>query len=294
MGSCPGGTASNVVTYLARADVTLSVAMTTASTVRGAPAGTGGAWPAAQQHGPRQRGRAAIVSANRGASHRVGCTAGRASARLADFAELCGASVPPRLAAMRVGPDAAAAAPSQLGAVVFTPLLTQALLGTLVPVDAMALLVSTLQVTRLAPNSGLRQPRAGGAGRGRCLRCLRCPNLNARGACRCEIPAALRPRSKPAHRTRWHACWAWLPYRHASGSSARPTRAGGAAPGGGGCRHQQRLPQAGGCRQPRSWAGTAPGTATLCSPRGVARLPQHAACIAGGDGATWQQARLLF
>lgn len=33
VGSCPGGTASNVVTYLARADVTLSVAMTTASTV---------------------------------------------------------------------------------------------------------------------------------------------------------------------------------------------------------------------------------------------------------------------
>lgn len=35
VGSCPGGTASNVVTYLARADVTLSVAMTTASTVGG-------------------------------------------------------------------------------------------------------------------------------------------------------------------------------------------------------------------------------------------------------------------
>lgn len=34
VGSCPGGTASNVVTYLAKADVTLSVAMTTASTVR--------------------------------------------------------------------------------------------------------------------------------------------------------------------------------------------------------------------------------------------------------------------
>ncbi|KAL4428699.1 hypothetical protein ABPG77_009805 [Micractinium sp. CCAP 211/92] len=68
VGSCPGGTASNVVTYLAKADVTLSVAMTTAST---------------------------------------------------------------------------------LGAVVFTPLLTQALLGTLVPVDAMALLVSTLQVVLL-------------------------------------------------------------------------------------------------------------------------------------------------
>jgi BASS family bile acid:Na+ symporter len=33
VGSCPGGTASNVVTYLARADVPLSVAMTTASTL---------------------------------------------------------------------------------------------------------------------------------------------------------------------------------------------------------------------------------------------------------------------
>ena len=65
VGSCPGGTASNVVTFLARADVSLSVAMTTAST---------------------------------------------------------------------------------LGAVVATPLLTRALLGTLVPVDALALLVSTLQV----------------------------------------------------------------------------------------------------------------------------------------------------
>ncbi|PRW60740.1 putative sodium metabolite cotransporter chloroplastic [Chlorella sorokiniana] len=68
VGSCPGGTASNVVTYLARADVTLSVAMTTAST---------------------------------------------------------------------------------LGAVVATPMLTQLLLGTLVPVDAKALLVSTLQVVLL-------------------------------------------------------------------------------------------------------------------------------------------------
>ena len=66
MGSCPGGTASNVVTYLARADVTLSVLMTTAST---------------------------------------------------------------------------------LGAVVATPLLTKLLLGTLVPVDALALLVSTLQAS---------------------------------------------------------------------------------------------------------------------------------------------------
>lgn len=68
VGSCPGGTASNVVTYLANADVPLSVAMTTAST---------------------------------------------------------------------------------LGAVVATPLLTQALLGTLIPVDALALLVSTLQVVLL-------------------------------------------------------------------------------------------------------------------------------------------------
>ena len=33
LGSCPGGTASNVVAYLARADVALSVAMTTASTL---------------------------------------------------------------------------------------------------------------------------------------------------------------------------------------------------------------------------------------------------------------------
>jgi bile acid:Na+ symporter, BASS family len=68
VGSCPGGTASNVVTYLAGADVPLSVAMTTAST---------------------------------------------------------------------------------LGAVVATPLLTKLLLGTLVPVDAMALLMSTLQVVLL-------------------------------------------------------------------------------------------------------------------------------------------------
>lgn len=32
MASCPGGTASNLVTYLARADVALSVTMTTVST----------------------------------------------------------------------------------------------------------------------------------------------------------------------------------------------------------------------------------------------------------------------
>ncbi|GAB4816235.1 hypothetical protein N2152v2_003281 [Parachlorella kessleri] len=73
VGSCPGGTASNVVTYLARADVTLSVLMTTAST---------------------------------------------------------------------------------LGAVVATPLLTKLLLGTLVPVDALALLVSTLQVVLLPVLAG--------------------------------------------------------------------------------------------------------------------------------------------
>lgn len=68
VGACPGGTASNVVTYLANADVPLSVAMTTAST---------------------------------------------------------------------------------LGAVVATPLLTKFLLGTLVPVDALALLISTVQVVLL-------------------------------------------------------------------------------------------------------------------------------------------------
>lgn len=33
MASCPGGVASNVVTFLARADVPLSVAMTTVSTL---------------------------------------------------------------------------------------------------------------------------------------------------------------------------------------------------------------------------------------------------------------------
>ncbi len=33
VGSCPGGTASNVITYLARADVALSVSMTAASTL---------------------------------------------------------------------------------------------------------------------------------------------------------------------------------------------------------------------------------------------------------------------
>lgn len=68
VGSCPGGTASNVVTYLARADVPLSVAMTTAST---------------------------------------------------------------------------------LAAVVATPLLTKILLGTIVPVDAVGLLSSTVQVVLL-------------------------------------------------------------------------------------------------------------------------------------------------
>ena len=41
---------------------------------------------------------------------------------------------------------AAISLPPQLGAVVATPMLTQLLLGTLVPVDAAALLVSTLQV----------------------------------------------------------------------------------------------------------------------------------------------------
>ena len=68
VGACPGGTASNIVTYLAKADVPLSVAMTTAST---------------------------------------------------------------------------------LGAVVMTPLLTSLLLGTLVRVDAMGLLLSTVQVVLL-------------------------------------------------------------------------------------------------------------------------------------------------
>lgn len=65
VGACPGGTASNIVTYLAKADVPLSVTMTTAST---------------------------------------------------------------------------------LGAVVMTPFLTSVLLGTLVPVNAAGLLMSTLQI----------------------------------------------------------------------------------------------------------------------------------------------------
>ena len=73
VGSCPGGSASNVVTYLARADVPLSVAMTTAST---------------------------------------------------------------------------------LGAVVATPLLTKLLVGTMVPVDALALVASTLQVVLLPVLAG--------------------------------------------------------------------------------------------------------------------------------------------
>lgn len=73
VGCCPGGTASNVVTYLARADVALSVAMTTVST---------------------------------------------------------------------------------LGAVVMTPALTQLLLGTLVPVDSIALLLSTVQVVLLPVIAG--------------------------------------------------------------------------------------------------------------------------------------------
>ena len=68
VGACPGGTASNIVTYLAKADVPLSVTMTTAST---------------------------------------------------------------------------------MGAVVMTPFLTNLLLGTLVPVDALGLLFSTLQVVLL-------------------------------------------------------------------------------------------------------------------------------------------------
>lgn len=65
VGACPGGTASNIVTYLAKADVPLSVTMTTAST---------------------------------------------------------------------------------LGAVIMTPFLTSILLGTLVPVNAAGLLMSTLQI----------------------------------------------------------------------------------------------------------------------------------------------------
>ncbi|KAI8106810.1 hypothetical protein M9434_001464 [Picochlorum sp. BPE23] len=65
IGACPGGTASNIVTYLAKADVPLSVTMTTAST---------------------------------------------------------------------------------LGAVIMTPFLTSILLGTLVPVNAAGLLMSTLQI----------------------------------------------------------------------------------------------------------------------------------------------------
>jgi BASS family bile acid:Na+ symporter len=79
VGCAPGGTASNVVTFLARADVPLSVAMTTAST---------------------------------------------------------------------------------LGAVVMTPLLTSLTLGTLVPVDAAALLASTLQVVLLPVAAGAALNRA--------------------------------------------------------------------------------------------------------------------------------------
>lgn len=107
MGSCPGGTASNVVTYLARADVTLSVAMTTASTVR-------------KQEGWWSR---------------------KVLGDCADSQTACRKKWPVTLPG--VCPSASLFV--QLGAVVATPLLTQLLLGTLVPVDAAALLVSTLQ-----------------------------------------------------------------------------------------------------------------------------------------------------
>ena len=128
VGSCPGGTASNVVTYLARADVTLSVAMTTASTVSDHHwLGCVGCLPAL---GKGQR-----------------CHRGRIPARPA----------PPRRCPPR---------PLQLGAVVFTPLLTQALLGTLVPVDAMALLVSTLQVGQALACCAAQCTQTGTAGPG--------------------------------------------------------------------------------------------------------------------------------
>ncbi len=63
VGSCPGGTASNVVTYLAKADVTLSVAMTTASTVMGGPRTDGGRPPHCRP------GRAACRLPNPAAAH---------------------------------------------------------------------------------------------------------------------------------------------------------------------------------------------------------------------------------
>ena len=54
---------------------------------------------------------------------------------------------------------------STIGAVVATPLITQLLLGTLVPVDALGLLISTLQVRGRAPSWSLLVLAQGGADR---------------------------------------------------------------------------------------------------------------------------------
>ena len=76
---------------------------------------------------------------------------------------------------------------AQLGAVVATPMLTQLLLGTLVPVDAKALLVSTLQVGRWLVAGGL-------GGSTLCSACKRA------GVLHCDARQAPEP---------FAAVWAW-------------------------------------------------------------------------------------
>ena len=81
----------------------------------------------------------------------------------------------------------------QLGAVVATPLLTQLLLGTLVPVDAAALLISTLQAS---------WGRASGASWVLCMRpsASACAVAPAPDAARCAAPAPLAsPPPPPTH-----------------------------------------------------------------------------------------------
>ncbi len=138
VGSCPGGTASNVVTYLAQAGkqewaLVLSISCTVVTCV------------------PRMKARSACSreSSPSGLYYAVSLHwYSIAPRRWHDVAFPIFRSSPVTTCFLHadVPLSVAMTTASTLGAIVATPVLTKLLLGTVVPVNAQALLISTLQV----------------------------------------------------------------------------------------------------------------------------------------------------
>lgn len=142
MASCPGGTASNLVTYLARADVALSVMMTTVSTCVDRQS----LWFPLEGVQFRCKALLGMLSTNR---HSGFLLAPLASVLVyPKGAPNCTFAPPTPPCTQHIELDLPTC---RLLAVVATPLLTKALVGALIPVSVRGLLISTLQVNSLRP-----------------------------------------------------------------------------------------------------------------------------------------------